>query len=108
MQSKRKRSERKTCSPRTDYQRDLLSDGSLIESCSKQMMMVVAVAMTRIMKKMAIFFFFFFLISREEWRRGNSSNCGLNGGRCRKSQRHEDDMNNTRSSKIKPEALSLH
>lgn len=63
--------------------------------------------MATIMKKMAIFLSFFF-ISLEECRGGNSSNCGLNGGRCRKSQRHEDDMNNTRSSKIKPEALSLH
>lgn len=58
--------------------------------------------MTMIMKKMAFFFL------PEERGRGNSSNCGLNGGCCRKSQRHEDDMNNTRSSKIKPEALSLH
>ncbi len=67
-------------------------------------MMMVAAAMTMIMKKMAFFSFFFL----DECRGGNSSNCGLNGGRCRKSQRHEDDMNNTRSSKIKPEALSLH
>lgn len=61
--------------------------------------------MTMIMNKMAPFFFFFL---PEECRGGNISNCSLNGGRCRKSQRHEDDMNNTRSSKIKPEALSLH
>lgn len=61
--------------------------------------------MTTVMKKIAFFPSPFFL---EECRRGNSSNCSLNGGRCRKSQRHSDDMNNTRSSKIKLEALSLH
>lgn len=64
-----RRSEKKTCSPRTDYQHDLLSDGSLIESCSKQMMMVVAVALTRIMKKMAIFFPLFFDFTRGEEER---------------------------------------